>query len=208
MSTGDPDRFDTIASLAGREREPAIPIGWHDLRMIIRLDRDSVAAGDDVEGHDVDWEADARRPLERFVHDLVKGGYLPGIQGGRSTWVARGTRRGEPFAVLAIRFGRLDSMRLVGRAALDLGQVGESLYFDYRAQEDPDAVFAASELLTAGVGPIEAIKVLRSDGLSLEDAKAVVHRSLPPDQRAAAERLWDVAESALDSDGADPATPT
>ena len=86
--------------------------GWQDLGVIIRLDRDSVAAGDDVESHDLEREVDQRRPFERFVHDLIWDGYLPtpASPGGRSTWVARKERRGEPLAVIATRFGRLDSV--------------------------------------------------------------------------------------------------
>lgn len=111
--------------------------------MIIRIDRDSVTAGDDLETHVDEREVDQRRPFERFVHDVIRDGYLPAIQGGRSTWVARRARRGEALAVIAIRFGRLDFVRLVIGPELDLSDVGQSLYFEYRAQEDAEAVLAA-----------------------------------------------------------------
>ena len=40
--------------------------------------------------------------------------------------------------------------------------------------------------------PISAIKALRSGAnVTLADAKEVVHRNLPADQQAVAERLWD-----------------
>lgn len=40
--------------------------------------------------------------------------------------------------------------------------------------------------------PISAIKALRSGAnMTLRDAKEVVHRNLPADQQAAAERIWD-----------------
>jgi len=67
--------------------------------VLIRLDRDSVAAGDDVESHEEIREVDGRRPLERLVADLIWNGYIPSTQGGWSCWVLRRTRRGEPLGL-------------------------------------------------------------------------------------------------------------
>jgi hypothetical protein len=110
--------------------------------MLIRLDRDSVAARDDVEAHDEQREVDGRRPLERFIADLVWDHYLPAIQGGQSCWVLRRSRKGEPLGVVRIRYGRFEGLQLLHRDSSDLSEVGDSLFFEYATQEDPDEVFA------------------------------------------------------------------
>jgi len=78
------------------------------------------------------------------------------------------------------------------RASLDAGntpdQVARSLIEDQRLQ------------------PIPAIKALRAGGsIPLGDAKELVHRNLPQEQREAAEHLWEQAieelESTIDEDG-------
>ncbi|MGH9917831.1 MAG: hypothetical protein ACRD6W_03000 [Nitrososphaerales archaeon] len=66
------------------------------------------------------------------------------------------------------------------------------------AGDTPDKV-ARSLVVDQRLSPIEAIKALRAGGnMHLGDAKAVVHRNLPPEQQAAAERLWDEAIAALE----------
>lgn len=110
--------------------------------VLLRLSRDSVAAGDDVVSHDEDRVVDRRRPLERFVAELFRDGYLPSIQGGRATWILRTGIRGEAIGVAATRVGRLDSFRLTVGRGIDLGEVGDALHFQYEAQRDPDEVLA------------------------------------------------------------------
>jgi len=58
---------------------------------------------------------------------------------------------------------------------------------------------AAQAVLERTTSPIEAIKALRAaqPGLSLRDAKPVVHRNLPPQVQRAAEQLWDSIEQAI-----------
>ena len=110
--------------------------------MLIQLDRDSVAAGDDVDPHAESREVDGRRPLERFVADLVWDRYLPQIQGGRSCWIVRTSRRGAAFGVVRIRYGEFQGLRLLSGDDPSLSEVGESLFFEYATQEDPDEIFA------------------------------------------------------------------
>jgi hypothetical protein len=65
--------------------------------------------------------------------------------------------------------------------------------------ERPDEL--ARQLLSSGRSPIEAIKAVRVRlGMSLGEAKAVVHRNLSTEQQHAAEALWDQAERAGDLD--------
>lgn len=109
--------------------------------LLLHLDRDSVAAGDDADSHAEERAVDERVPLERFIALLLRDGYLPAIQGARSTWVIQRSRKGEPLGVVAMTFGRLDRVSTVQDEYLDLGAVGGSLFFEYAAQDD------AAELL-------------------------------------------------------------
>jgi ribosomal protein L7/L12 len=58
---------------------------------------------------------------------------------------------------------------------------------------------AAQAVLAATKSPIEAIRALREvqPGLSLADAKPLVHRNLPLRVQRAAEQLWDDLEQAV-----------
>lgn len=64
--------------------------------------------------------------------------------------------------------------------------------------EGMDTAHTSEILVTSGVTPIAAIKAIREAfGIGLGEAKAIVHGCLSEEQQAAAERLWDEAESAL-----------
>ena len=56
---------------------------WHAVGMDMRLDRDSVAAGDDVEAHARELSVDPRRLFVSFLREIVSDGYLPLIEGGQ-----------------------------------------------------------------------------------------------------------------------------
>src|SRR4051794_38133295 len=99
--------------------------------MRIGLYRDSVAAGDDVESHDETRDVDGRRPLERFVAELVRDRYLPSIHGGQSCWILRTSRRGEALGVVGVRYGEFQALRLLRDDDPSLAEVGASLYFEY-----------------------------------------------------------------------------
>lgn len=62
----------------------------------VSLSRDSVAAGDDVESHDVSFEVDSRRKFSHFLQEIRRRSYLPAIHGGSATWVVRLGRQGPP----------------------------------------------------------------------------------------------------------------
>jgi hypothetical protein len=61
---------------------------------------------------------------------------------------------------------------------------------------------AAKAILERTQSPVTAIKALMAvkPGLSLAEAKPIVHRNLPASARLAAEQLWeDLARAALDA---------
>jgi hypothetical protein len=67
------------------------------------------------------------------------------------------------------------------------------------AGDTPDQVACA--LIQECRGPIDTIKALRLAGdMPLGAAKEIVHRNLPPEQQAAAERLWDEAIAVLENE--------
>jgi len=73
------------------------------------------------------------------------------------------------------------------------------------AGDTPDQI-AHSLIQNHKLAPIPAIKALRAGAnMTLGDAKEVVHRNLPLEQQAAAERIWDEiiehGEGISDNDG-------
>jgi hypothetical protein len=108
--------------------------------MIVRLDRDSVSAGDDVEAHDREVVVDERKPLRLFLRDVTREKFLPLIQGGRATWIVRTARTGPALAVLAQRYDRWNGADLFTEPSIEMQAVGASVYFEYRTQEEPSEV--------------------------------------------------------------------
>ncbi len=113
------------------------------MRVLIHLSRDSVSAGDDIESHDERREVDGRRPLARFVHELLREHFLPSIQGGKATWIVRTSRKGTVIGVVSTRYDEPEPLRFVDASDLDLSDVGDALHFEYAAQRDPAEVFAS-----------------------------------------------------------------
>ena len=106
--------------------------------MRIRISRDSVAAGDDVDPHDHAVDAEGHTPLDRLVADLVASHYLPSIRGDEATWVLRAGRRGRFLGVVAQQWS---APRMFGPELREIAALGNALHFEYRTQEDPAAVF-------------------------------------------------------------------
>jgi hypothetical protein len=112
-------------------------VSWQPGAVHLRLSRDSVAAGDDVESHDQDVDVDERRNLATFLQMTIRDGYLPIISGGKATWVAMSGRRGKPLAVVAAQW---KSPQLVVDFGTEVGAIGDSLHFRYLTQRDPQEV--------------------------------------------------------------------
>ena len=91
--------------------------------MQFHISRDSVAAGDDVESHDMVIEVDERRNLATFIQLLRRDGYLPRISGGQATWIALAGRRGRALAVTAEQWKLPE---LVVEFGTEVGAIGDS----------------------------------------------------------------------------------
>lgn len=82
-------------------------------------------------------------------------------------------------------------------------RVNEAISVAVRCHSDGVSAERAAQLLVSrGHGPIDSIRAIRNAyGVSLREAKALVHPNLSKDQQTAAELLWDAAEASLDLDG-------
>src|SRR6476660_9684717 len=100
--------------------------------MMISVDRDSVAAGDDVDLHLTTVDLPEDTPLAEVVAHILGSRFLASIAGGKATWVLEG---GHPLAVIAQEW---PEPRFLVDASLPMRQYGSSLRFRYLAQRDPD----------------------------------------------------------------------
>ena len=57
--------------------------------LTIRIDRDSVHAGDDLEPHMQSIAAGPGLSLGDLLQQIRSGGYLPGIAGGQAPWLVK-----------------------------------------------------------------------------------------------------------------------
>ena len=110
--------------------------------MLIRVDRGSVAAGDDADPHLKDFDLPGDTSLADAVSHVVATGYLPDVLGGRATWIVRG-----PDRVLGVVAQQWDAPRFLVDATKAIREFatahpGVSLFFDHRRQTDPDEVLA------------------------------------------------------------------
>ncbi len=115
--------------------------------MMIRVDRDSVAMGDDVRPHDETIDLPGETSLADVVAHLLERRFLASIASGRATWILVGDR---PLAVVAQQWDEPRFLVDGSRPIRSFGAGGVSLRFRYWKQHDPDGVF---EELAAGREP-------------------------------------------------------
>jgi len=108
--------------------------------MTVRVTRESVAAGDDIDApHERTFALPAGTSLETALATVMSARYLPSISGGLATW---SVASGIPLAVIAqqwqaprMLFGVSDNPDALDRAPGLL-----RLHFNYHAQLDPEIV--------------------------------------------------------------------
>jgi hypothetical protein len=109
--------------------------------MIIRITRDSVCAGDDV-----DPDANSRKlvvrgelTIEQLVTEVVNAADLPRIEGGRATWCISSN---VPLAVVAQQWARPELVNFIQPkiAEVDVSNADIWVHISYFAQEDPEVV--------------------------------------------------------------------
>lgn len=65
----------------------------------VAIDRDSVHAGDDLGSHATSITLDPSATLRALIEVIQDAGYLPGINGGKATWIICSSDK--PIGVLA-----------------------------------------------------------------------------------------------------------
>ena len=112
----------------------------------VQVEREDVHASNDAPSKRIALQPGAtiRTMLERAIADA----YLPGISGGKATWVVESSVAGAsaafaPIAVCAQQWPE-PAFLVPGNtpAAVHFGSTAPSLSFRYRRQDDPDRVLA------------------------------------------------------------------
>ncbi|WLI14828.1 MULTISPECIES: hypothetical protein [Pseudomonas] len=106
----------------------------------VAIDRDSVHAGDDLESHATSITLDPSATLRALIKVIQGMGYLPGINGGKATWIICSS--GKPIGVLAQQWPE-PKLTTPPESIVDqyFGNTEPRLLFRYWCQADPDQVF-------------------------------------------------------------------
>jgi len=110
--------------------------------VLIRVSRDSVAAGDDTSPHDYTLDVDPKEALGALLARLT-----PDINvRGPAAWAVRLSSDGQRDEYVAVYSADLGGMRVVRRAEQALGSFGQpSLYFCYFSLAPAELLLAAVE---------------------------------------------------------------
>lgn len=113
----------------------------------LKVDRDSVCAGDDCLSHQVSIVVASDSTLVEVLNAAQKACPLAFIAGGNATWLIDTENYGEGcIGVIAQQWEGPKLLVSKNTAASDLWQNSEGfLYFRYWCQANPDAVFEAVE---------------------------------------------------------------
>lgn len=112
------------------------------------FERQSVAMGDDAwSPHTWTFQIDTLTTLGELADIAVEGHYLASIAGGKASWVLHTARGGRPLAVVAQQWSAPRWLADPAAYAIRIGDIYVAdreeahLYFEYRAQTDPDTLF-------------------------------------------------------------------
>ena len=110
----------------------------------IKIDRDSVHAGDDIAPHFTTLRVPSSATVGEFLQQVRGAGFLASISGGEATWVIDCPEaKGGTIGVLAQQW---QEPRLAIPANTPVSTLislnRPSFYFRYRAQADPQSVFS------------------------------------------------------------------
>jgi hypothetical protein len=113
--------------------------------LTIRLDRDSVHAGDDMEPHVELLRVGEEMSIGGLLGQIQKAGFLPSISGGEATWIVKSSADPDrPIGVVAQQWSE-PGLLVPSRASLreHFGPSEPSLFFSYWCQANPHLVLAA-----------------------------------------------------------------
>jgi hypothetical protein len=108
--------------------------------MKVRVNRDSVCAGDDVDAHDVLLDLPDAETLDALVASILRAYELPRIQGGKATWCLASRR---PIAIVAQHWSSPRMVPWQTRPVSDCKVVEGvvRIHLTYLAQIDPDVAY-------------------------------------------------------------------
>lgn len=116
----------------------------------IRVDRDSVCAGDDAVSHGATLCVASSCNLLELLGAAWRACPLASIAGGQATWLIDVSDPDNCIGVMAQQWPQPKLLISAETAAVDLFMGSEpSLYFRYWCQSNPDAVFSALQSKTA-----------------------------------------------------------
>lgn len=112
--------------------------------LLIRIDRDSVHAGDDTVSHAENIAVPANTSLAGLLEQIRMAKFLPSISGGKATWVIESS--GSQIKAIGVLAQQWQEPRIMIDASAELAQhfAGQqpNLFFRYRCQIDPDTEYA------------------------------------------------------------------
>jgi hypothetical protein len=107
----------------------------------VAIDRDSVHAGDDLGSHATSITLDPSATLRTLIEMIQDAGYLPGINGGKATWIICSSDK--PIGILAQQWSEPEFC-VPSESIVDqyFANTEPRLLFGYWCQADPDKVFS------------------------------------------------------------------
>jgi hypothetical protein len=108
--------------------------------MKVRINRDGVCAGDDIDAHDHVLDLPDTERLDTLVGNVLRAYELPRIQGGKATWCLTSRR---PIAIVAQQWTSPRMVPWQTRPVSDCKIVDAVVrrHFTYLAQIDPDVAY-------------------------------------------------------------------
>lgn len=117
-----------------------------DARLIVAVDRDSVAAGDDCESHAAATTVSVTDSVAALLDAAERACPLAGIIGGRATWIVD-VGSGDAVAAVAVVAEEWQEPRLLVPPTTTVADLfaarAPAVFFRYWCQADPVAVFEA-----------------------------------------------------------------
>ncbi|MFZ6638393.1 hypothetical protein ACO0LL_01555 [Undibacterium sp. TC4M20W] len=117
----------------------------------IRIDRDSVHAGDDTVSHAENIAVPANTSLAALLEQIRMARFLPSISGGKATWVIESS--GSQIKAIGVLAQQWQEPRVMIDASVGVAQhfAGQqpNLFFRYCCQSDPDTVYTQLQVSPA-----------------------------------------------------------
>ena len=111
----------------------------HTNTISIRVDRDSVHQGDDLDSHAITVAMPAGTTVGEMLQHLREIRFLPGIAGGEATWLVDAC--GTCIGVIAQQW-REPQLTIESSKPVSALSEYPAFYFRYWCQANPDQVFA------------------------------------------------------------------